>query len=245
MAGALLSALALARTAGEEEGLVIGESSADASVSTSSSRRTPGGVSRWGGFPPSCPWGAPRIGAADGAGSGAGPRARQGRGSRAEGCGRPATAPAELVRAAPPRPPVAPWRECLRRLGERGDAAADAGQRRRRLFRALDASLPHARESGAGQRTSCAPDLAGARLLLPRAAAAGGGPVHLPGARRTAAPRRDHVADDPRHRTLLRRRDREHRPRGPHADRRRQRGARPVSPVRAAGRSVEARPEPR
>src|SRR5690554_365279 len=156
MAGALLSALALARTAGEEEGLVIGESSADASVSTSSSRRTPGGVSRWGGFPPSCPWGAPRIGAADGAGSGAGPRARQGRGSRAEGCRRPATPPAELVRAASSRRPVAPWQQRLRRLRERGEAAADAGQRPRRLFRPRDESLPDARESGAGQRTGCA-----------------------------------------------------------------------------------------
>src|SRR3954463_16698618 len=73
--------------------------------------------------------------------------------------------------AAPPRasrPPVAGHVRPLPHLALRGDAAADPGERRHPLLRALPASLPHDRGARVRLRRPGAPALERPGLLRPR-----------------------------------------------------------------------------
>src|SRR5688572_4925602 len=142
---------------------------------------------------------------------------------------------ARLLRSEPAKAPLAREPRPLRGLGERGDAPADARRNGAPLLRAVDASLPRRRSARARPRSGRAARLAGARLLLARAATAGGGAGDRGTARRTAAERSGAFAGAARSGRLFGGSDREHRLRTARADRGRQRGARPDAPFRAHG----------
>src|SRR5258707_5921771 len=70
--------------------------------------------------------------------------------------------------ARPPEPPVAGHARPLPRLALRGHAAADPGERRHSLLRALPAPLPHDRGARFRLRRRSAPALERPGLLRPR-----------------------------------------------------------------------------